>query len=114
MYSTLDTLTHLLHDLLVLGEGLLQHQRAARLVTDRVQKQFSFCQKNTEPVVKCFLLVRILKGLKNLKQNFYCWSDYQMIDRLGPEPAGGHSVLLRPVVPRILLGPINIFYRKCT
>ncbi len=66
----LNTLTHLLHNLLVLGEGLLQHQRAARLVTDRVQKQFSFCQKNTEPVVKCFLLVRILKGLENLKQEF--------------------------------------------
>ena len=41
-----DAVVHgLLHNLLVLGEGLLQQHMAARLISDCVQKKFSFCQE---------------------------------------------------------------------
>ena len=64
-----DAVVHsLLHNLLVLGEGLLQQHMAARLSSDCVQKKFSFCQEYPEPVVQCLLLVRILESLENLKQ----------------------------------------------
>ena len=57
-----DPVVHgLLHHHLVFGQGLLKSTRAAaRLIPDRIQKQFSFCEKYPEPVVKCFLLIWVL------------------------------------------------------